>query len=694
MFAGLPDFGFPETFSNAIGFAAYEQPGSVCVVPGSLRAEPLQIDQYIQERDDRVVRFALVSAGFTIGGDVNPSPRIRPAPLGTGQVRLVAPAVVGVPAALLTPQPCDAATGIVLPTVVRLDGLAGDLLVGALRGGLRTLGAVMAVSVRGVASRCPGTLTVDVGALRRGVGIAPVRPDDLLDRVTAGLAGITVRGGPADERVLATAVVDRIVARLAAPAFLDTVPAVPTGAHPQDRAPTGSAASGDATATGCGWLFAPGEREAATLTWDLDQPLMTVRLLRLACDPVLGGDEAKAIVREHQVSPLTDGRECLLIHNTLPALPAGVVTASVTLTAPPAPPARPFETEVIAEVQPLSPTEVILRLAPGEPLVYDLEGSAVLDTDHGPRVVGGTARRVVGDLTPVVTPADLGLRFIPVHATRGLLGLADVTVTARAARWLRDPAVFVSTVDLRPSAAQDAWLAVPRDAAEVTVQAAATTRGAHPRTVDQSLPDAAVWLDPFSFTDPPWDRGQEQEQEEEMRVVETAGLRAAGPKGGQDWRFLPIAAGLVRSEAGDPQLNLIEAGGLAMLMVTTALEVSDAAQAAVRASAVKAGAPADVRLSPAPFEVEGAVELLITRDGQRHPIATSMASATVSQDAVFSVTLDEGDLAVVRRALAGEAGLLAARYLLRVVATGPLAEALSPGSGPITVVTDASSWRA
>lgn len=673
MFTGLPDFGRPDRSGTAEAFAAYEEPGAVCAVPASLRAEPLVIDQYLQERDDRIAWFTLVDAAFTVEDDPSAPPRSRPAPLESAVVRLVAPAAVGVPAAALAPQPCDAATGAVLSTLVRLDGVAGDLLVGSLRGGLQTLGAVLLATVRGVAARCPGTLTVDVDALRQALGSAPVRPDDLHDRVTAGLPGVTVTGAPADEHAVATAVVDRIVARLATSSFLDADP------------------------TEGGWLFAPDGRGPTTLTWDLDEPVLATRLLRLACDPVLGGSGAEAVVREHEVPPLTDGREHLLVHTTLPVPPAGVVAASVTMTAPPAPPGRPFESVVAADVRPPTPTAATLRLAPGEPLVYDLEGTAVLDTDRGPRTVHGPARRVTADPTPVVTPADLGLRLIPVHATRGLLDLADVTVTARATRWVRDPAVFVAAVALGAADDDDAWLAVPRDAAEVTVEAAATTRGAHPGTVTRSLPDAAVWLDPYSFTDPPWGGDgtlEEEEEEDVMLVVEAGGLRAAGPKGGPDWRFLPIEAGPVRDGSGAPQLSLIEAGGLAMLMVTTALEVSDAAQAAVRTAARDAGASDDIRLSPAPFEVEGSAELLVMRDGREVPLATSATSSTVSQDAVFSVTLTAADLAVVRRSLAGEAGLLTVRYRLRVAATGPLAESLSAGPGPVPVVTDASTWRA
>lgn len=671
MFTGLPDFGRPERSGVAEGYIAYEQPGVLSVVPGSLRAAPLQVDQYLQERDGGIAQFTLVTAGFTLDTAMDTTtrdadrPRLlaRPAPLGEGLVRLVAPADLGVPAAALAPQPCDAAAGAVLPTLVRLDGVAGDLLIGSLRAGLLTLGAVALVTVRGLATRCPGTLTVDVDALLAGLGPVPVTPRELEERARAGLPGITVTRGPDDVHLVSAAVIDRIVTRLAEPAFHDD--------------------------SDGGWQFPATGVGPTTLTWDLTEPVAAARLLRLACDPVLG-EGGDAAVRQHTAPPLTDGREQLVVHSTMPALPAGVVAASVKLTAPPAPPDRPFEAETTVHLVPPRPAPATLRLAPGEALAYDLEGSAVVETDRGPRTLTGAARRVTADPTPVVTPADLGLRVIPVQATDDLLDLADVTVTARATRATRDPAVFISRGPL-PADAGRAWLAVPRDAFEVTVEAEATTRGPDPRTVRQSLPDAAVWLDPFSFTDPPW--GDDGSDEEQLLVVEAGGLRAVGRKGGADWRFLPLTAGPVRDAGDSPQLSLLEAAGMAMLMVTTALQVSDAAQDAARKACVAAGAAGDVRLSPAPFEVEGSARLLLLRDGQLRELASVIPSGTVTQDAAFSVTLTEADLAVVHQSLAGQAGLLAVHYLLRVAASGPQAVALAGGSDPVLVATDASTWR-
>ncbi|WIN00402.1 hypothetical protein ACTOB_004106 [Actinoplanes oblitus] len=669
IFTGLPDFGRPERAGVAEGYLAYDQPAILSVVPGSLSPQPLEVDQCLQERGTEIAQFALVTAGFTLDTAMDTTTRddrtrllARPAPLGAGLVRLTTPADLGVPATALAPQPCDAAAGAVLPTLIRLDGVAAELLIGALRAGLLTLGAVALVTVHGVATRCPGTLTVDVDTLLNSLGGGPLPAGGLADRARTGLPGITVSGVPDDDRLVAAAVLDRLVARLAAPAFVDE--------------------------TGAGWLFAPPGDAHRKLTWDLAEPVAAARLLRLSCDPVLG-EGGGAVVRRITAPPLTDGHEQLVVHSTLPAMPAGVVAATVRLSAPPVPPHRPFEAVADVRLTPPRPTPATLELAPGEALAYDLRGSAALDTDRGPRTLTGPARRVTDDRTPVVTPADLGIRVIPVHATDDLLELADVTVTARATRLSRDPARFVSRAVPRSGAA-GAWLALPRDAAEVTVEAVATTHDPEPRTVRQPLPDAAVWLDPFSFTDPPWRPGEPAEQ---VLVVTAAGLRAVGHKGGADWEFLPLTAGPARDAAGVPQLSILEAAGMAMLAVTTALNVSNAAQDAAREACRAAGAAGDVRLSPAPFEVAGPVRLLLRQGGQFQEIAAVRPSGTVTQDAALSATLTGGQLAAVHRSLAGEKDLLVVQYLLRVTATGPRALALTGGPDPVRVASDASTWR-
>jgi hypothetical protein len=293
---------------------------------------------------------------------------------------------------------------------------------------------------------------------------------------------------------------------------------------------------------------------------------------------------------------------------------------------------------------------------------------------------------VAGDSTPVVGAADLGLRLIPVNATDDLLTEADVTVIARAR--VSDESV-VTRARLRKGPPR-AWLALPREAEEVSLEAVATTLQRRPTVVTQALPVAAVWLDLFSFDDPPWPLpGKPADQ---PVVVEAAGLRVAGRPGQADWRFLPLTAGPVRDQSGAPQLTLLEMAGTATLMVTTALLVSDAQQEQARAACVAAGAPAHVRLAPAPFEAEEAALLVLRGDGL-HTLATTTPSGTTTQDAAFGVGLGPEDLDTVHRALAGHAGLLVVRYLLSIAASGPEADALAAAGAPVTVTGDASTWR-
>ncbi len=691
MFTGLPDFGRPERCGAAGGYLAHEQPGVLCVVPDQLRPQPLQVDQYLQDGAAGVAQFAVLTAAFDLstpdgvtsadgaeGVDGAAASLVcRPAPLAGGLVRLVAPADLRVPAAALAPQPFDGSSGQVLPTLVRLDGVAGDLLVGALQAGLLTLGGLALVTVQGVAARCAGTLTLDVAALIEGVGADPLTPSRWQQLAEAGLPGVSVSGGPQDAHLLAEAVLDRVLTRLAEPAFLTD-------------------ADGTSDGEG-GWQLPAGWPPGATFSWVLSEQVEAVRLLRLTCDPVLGAGGAAA-VRRHTAPPLPEGRRPLVVHSTLPAMPAGVVAATVRLTAPAVLPDRPFPAETSVHLSPPAPTPATLRLSPGEPLAYDLEAAAVLDSDLGPRTLSGPVRHVDADPTPVLTPADLGLRLIAVQASDSLLALADVTVIARATRATRDPAVLTSRAALHPGAGQ-AWLAVPRDAFSVDLQAQATSRGAAPRTSGQPLPDAAVWLDPFSFDDPPWADGSDQhdqqhdQQEEQMLVVEAEGLRAAGAKDGTDWQFLPLTAGPARDAAGTPQLTLIDMPGTSMLMVTTALGVSDSAQQALRRACLDAGAAEDVRLSPAPLEVQGSAELHLTDGGQDRVLASAVPSGTAGQDAAFSVSLTGGDIAPVHQALAGHAGLLTVRYRLQVAATGAQAQSLAGGPDPLLVVSDASTWR-
>ena len=125
------------------------------------------------------------------------------------------------------------------------------------------------------------------------------------------------------------AVLDRVTTRLASPAF-------------------------DDNDLGVGWRFPEAWDGHTTLTWDLSSIGPARRLLRLTCDPLVG-EAGTEVVRDHQAPPLTDGRETVLVHTTVPEGTAGLVAVSVRLTAPPVPPARPFEAEVSGLLKPPEP---------------------------------------------------------------------------------------------------------------------------------------------------------------------------------------------------------------------------------------------------------------------------------------------------------------------------------------------------
>ena len=672
VFTGLPDFGRPERYGVVSCYAAFEQPGLVSALPFSISpvpveggSGPLLVDVYLQERDDGVEEYAVVSTAFELGvpldtthRDLRPVVVARPAPLGAGMARLIAPSALGFPSDGLPAQPFDAAAGQVVPSFLRLDAVAGQLLIGALDAGLVAVGAEVWLTVLGVAARCPGALTVEVEALLAALGTAPIPPDDLVDRIATGVPGIIVTGGPDDARVLAAAVADRLTARLGAPGF-------------------------------GGWVFPASWDHETELLWDLSAPAPAKRLLQLSCDPVVAAGANRDAVRRHTAPPLTDGHERVLVHTTLPALPAGVVAATVELAAPPVAPGRPFEATATGQVRPPAPTDLTLVLSPGEPLAFDLQASAVMETDHGPQALTGGPRRVEGDSTPILTAADLGLRLLPVNATDELLDVADLVVTATASR---SGSRVRSVARLAPgprTGLARAWLALPRDADDATLEVAATTRGADPETVRQQLPDAAVWLDEYSFDDPPWPMPGEVPP---PMIVEAAGLRAVGRRGDPDWRFLPLTAGPTMSPEGAAQLSLLEAGPIAMLMVTTELRVSDEQQQELQIRCRAASGADDVRLMPAPFEAQEA-SLLISRDSGLVAMVSVTPSGTVTQDAAFTANLTEADLATVHRALGGGPGLLAVRYLLHVAASGPEANLLAGETGTVTVLSDASTWR-
>lgn len=135
------------------------------------------------------------------------------------------------------------------------------------------------------------------------------------------------------------------------------------------------------------------------------------------------------------------------------------------------------------------------------------------------------------------------------------------------------------------------------------------------------------------------------------------------------WTYRPTEVSLAENAAGGGrQLGLIEAGSFAMLSLTLQLAIApDVLETARRILAERDDCPpAEIDLIPAPMDV-GPVTLLLGDGGSDFSsLATATSAGSPPYSAIFSVTLDPGQLAGVKKALQGEHGRLAARYEVTV----------------------------
>ncbi len=393
--------------------------------------------------------------------------------------------------------------------------------------------------------------------------------------------------------------------------------------------------------------------------------------MRLASDPVIDSTVtglASVDVRRHAAPGLPEGRHRITVRTTVPDLPVGVLDVGIDLTAPAVPPERPFVVTAgvrLADVW-ASPTRTApaeLALSRHEPLAYTLRATSILQTTSGLVPVEGVARLVTDDETPVVTPDDLGLRFIPVQATASLLDRADVSVTLTTEV---DGGQYVAVARLDPSTSA-VHLAVPVTAVEPTLVAVATERSSGRATTELSLPLGGLLLDLFTFPDPPWATGPGTAPPTEamMTPLEIAGLRLT-PMTETDWSFAPLTAGVARTPDGRAQLTLMESGPTGHLAVTTTLLASDAQQEQARIALVRDHDAPEAQLTLAPEDIRATRVSLLLRgpDDEWTPLATAEPSGTFLQECAFSVPLDPVQLDGVRRATQGQDGVLRVTYEL------------------------------
>ena len=697
---GYPDWGLPMRIGNTPGWAGFEEPGIVLLPYAALTAAPVlptadvTVDVFGQDQGEAgIVEFGLVTVGFALTAHHVPEETgdllARLAPVGRGLVRLTAPAALGLAEGLLRPEEFLPATGRTLTTTLRLGGTEAEILVAALQRDLRALGATAWIEMPGVAERAPGAMTVEVhrflAEVREVRSDGVMTRDDLAAFVTAGspTVVVTTTSDPSDAdaaRALTNAVVDRLVGHLG------------TFVPPPDAGTAGA------------WSL-PEPGAAATATWDLASTILAPRSVRVATDPVIdstGTGLASVDVRRHDAAGLPDGRHRITVRATVPDSPVGVLDVGIDLTAPAAPPHRPFPVQAgvrLADVwaAPTRTTEVELALGPGEPLAYALRATSILQTSSGLVPVAGPARQVTDDSTPVVTPDDLGLRFLPVQATASLLDRAEVTVTVSAeltadlaAEAAEPGGVRYEAIARLDRAGPIAHLTLPVAATEPSVVAAAVDRATQRATEALSLPVGGLLLDLFTFPDPPWETGPGTSPplEPTMTSLELAGLRLT-PLSETDWAFAPLTAGVARTPDGRVQLALMETGDSGHLAVTTTLLATDAQQEEARTALVRdhgAGeraltlVPEDVRATNVSLQLHGS-------DGTWTTIDSADPSGTFLQECAFSVPLDAQRLDVVRRATKGQADLLRVIYELE---SHPRAAA-STGAGGSSAGSSSSS---
>lgn len=501
---GYPDWQAPLTLGGRLAYAAFEQPGRFYAVPAALEARgegdrpPLQLDLYQQDRGHAgLAEFGLLAlryaADFSLpalyeaAAGMAVAPRFEPLPVESGLLRLTSAAALALPDAVSAPRPLDVAGAGSLAGGVRLDAMAAELFVGALRQGLATLGAEAWIVARGVAARGPGRMDVDLAVLAAALGTGPADAgmsddglhavDALLDRLAEAPESLGVRltpsPAPDERRATAQAVLDRLLDRYA-------VVAAP---------PAGRAGS---------WVRFDRERMATGFaTWPLDEPMLAPRCFALRTDPLgplrqlpLSELEGR-VVRRHAVPALATGWQRLVVDTTISLPLLGAATSTLELQAPPHPPLRPttLRRSLVLEAASL-PALVDLRLAPGEALRYEWQAVAFV----GSEAVRGPMRTSERQHL-VIVPDDFGVDLVRLEADAGWLSEAVTEFTCRGLR-PGGPWQVLGRLDEPPG---HATIAVPRDVSVATLEARAAARLDGRRCAMAPVPLASMRLDAFSF---------------------------------------------------------------------------------------------------------------------------------------------------------------------------------------------------
>jgi hypothetical protein len=201
----------------------------------------------------------------------------------------------------------------------------------------------------------------------------------------------------------------------------------------------------------------------------LSQPLATFRPLLLALDAtgavqaaLSTGGRASILPPALIVPPLGTGFQRVVVSANLPDQRLDLLSAGVTLRAPPALPARPQAAVASAELTPPDDAAVLLlRLAPGEPLRYVYSTFVVLAEAGSLRRLESPESAGEGERL-ALTPDDFPVRFVVLEASPDLLELAAIECRCR---WAGHEVACALRADLATVA-----VPIPREAGDAVLE--------------------------------------------------------------------------------------------------------------------------------------------------------------------------------------------------------------------------------
>ena len=387
----LPDFQAALASGSTLLYAAFgDGPFTVMPTNGTAAKSDLALNLIRRpEQPGAAGNYALLDvtvaqefpldAALAIARGRSPDATVKPADFDLGFARLVpgGPSVA-LPEDMKAPSPLGWSASLGARWTERLDVATGELIKGAILGGVSLFRARVEFTVRGVASRAnvkagfaPAAL---MDALLAGLPDRRIFVPELLKLCSTPPAALEITGDAPSDRI-AEILVDRLTAAYGvfepAPGAFDPPCFRIAQALPTER-----------------------------VVWDLAEPATVSRAFVASFDPLAGLKDIAdrvSLIHEITIPPLDLGFREIVLAANLPKNRVGIPAIGARIVFPPAPPDRPsgIDTSVLF-TEPEDMERVALRLGPDEPLEYEVicfaivaAGGSVAQVEAPPRHVSG-----------------------------------------------------------------------------------------------------------------------------------------------------------------------------------------------------------------------------------------------------------------------------------------------------------------